>query len=114
MRLRLFQNIAVGIISLALVFRTNSAGAAALEIVKGVELQPLAAQVQRLVEAMDFLGTPFNDEEKSGLRAAAGEADPAKGVTAIQKILDPHCLAGVQINPEMRVKVAQGEAQPQL
>ena len=32
----------------------------------------------------------------------------------IQRALDKHCLFGVHINPEMRVKVAQGEAAPEL
>ena len=42
----------------------------------------------------------------SGANAAAAEK--------IQTILDPLCLFGVQINPEMRVKVARGEAKPEL
>src|SRR5581483_60390 len=33
---------------------------------------------------------------------------------AIQRILDPHCLVGVAINPEMRVKAAQGAVAPEL
>ena len=33
---------------------------------------------------------------------------------AIQETLDPHCLVSVNINPEMRVKVAAGPARPAL
>ena len=45
---------------------------------------------------------------------AAPLADPAKAVAQIQEVLDPHCLFGVNINPEMSVKVVQGDAPPEL
>jgi hypothetical protein len=32
----------------------------------------------------------------------------------VQEILDPYCLAIIDINPESRVKVTQGSAQPTL
>lgn len=32
----------------------------------------------------------------------------------VQKALDPHCLFGVNINPESRVKVSRGPAKPEL
>ena len=32
----------------------------------------------------------------------------------IQRVLDHHCLAGVDINPESRVKVQQGPAKAEL
>ena len=35
-------------------------------------------------------------------------------MAALQGILDRYCLVGVQINPEMRVKVAQGPAKAEL
>ena len=85
-----------------------------LGLVENVELQPLAAQVQRLVEALDYLGAPLTDGEKSRLREAANQSKPAEGVALIQAVLDPHCLVGVNINPEMRVKAAIGPAKPEL
>ncbi len=39
---------------------------------------------------------------------------PEQVVTGIQKVLDPHVLVGVNINPESRVKVARGDAEAQL
>lgn len=42
------------------------------------------------------------------------EADETAGTRSIQEILDPHCLVSVDINPEMRVKAAQGPAEPLL
>ena len=38
----------------------------------------------------------------------------AKTIEQIQRILDKHCLAGVEINPESRVKVQQGPAKAEL
>ena len=85
--------------------------AAQLGIVDGVESQPLAAQVKRLVSAMDLLGEPFDDKTKAALKKA-GEAKD--GVAAIQKILDARCLFAVTISPEARVKVKQGPAKAVL
>ena len=85
-----------------------------LPIITNVEWQPLAAQVRRLIEATDYLGSPLNDADKRALQSALQETDSAKALQAIQNILDPHCLVGVNINPEMRVKVAPGAAKPEL
>src|SRR5438874_716833 len=100
---------------LTLAASTFAAPAAKLALVEeGMELQPLAAQVQRLVEALDYLGAPLTGAEKTRLREASGLSEEAKGVALIQEVLDPHCLVGVNINPEMRVKVAVGSARPAL
>ncbi len=79
-----------------------------------VEAQPLAAQVRRLVEAMDYLGAPLADADRVSLRVALAVDDGALLVTEVQRILDPYCLLDVHINPESRVKVAAGPAPPRL
>jgi hypothetical protein len=89
------------------------ASAAELPPVRNVEWQPFAAQVKRLIEATDYLGSPFTSEDKAALQEALRGAAP-ESVERTQAILDRYCLAGVQINPEMRVKVAQGPASPEL
>ena len=78
-----------------------------LPVITGVELQPLAAQVERVTQSLDMLGEPLPASVVASLRAA-------KKVDEIQKILDRYCLAGININPESRVKVQQGEAKPEL
>ncbi len=79
-----------------------------------VELQPLAAQVRRLIDAMEYLGEPFSAKDVAALEKAM-TAQPAKdGVAAIQRIMDARTLLGVHINPEMRVKVVQGPAKAVL
>jgi hypothetical protein len=85
-----------------------------LPLVAGVELQPLAAQARRIAEALDYLGQPLSKAEQDKLAAAARAGDPDEGVRAIQAVLDPHCLVGVQINPESRVKSMPGPAAPEL
>ena len=86
-----------------------------LPVVPAVEHQPLAAQVLRLIEALQIVGEPLPANEVSQLQqlAAATSAKPA-AVAQIQKILDRHCLVGVNINPESRVKAQEGPAKPEL
>jgi hypothetical protein len=82
--------------------------------VEQVELQPLTAQVKRLVEAMDYLGAPLKSADKEALERASHDTDATRASRAIQDTLDKYCLADIHINPESRVKVAQGAAKPEL
>ncbi|HEV2762092.1 MAG TPA: CehA/McbA family metallohydrolase, partial [Pyrinomonadaceae bacterium] len=79
-----------------------------------VEPQPFVAQVHRLVEAMDYLGEPFSAEERRALERAAEERDAARGVVAMQNVLDRRVLLRVDISPESRVKVTRGQARATL
>src|SRR5947207_3165364 len=85
------------------------AGASPLPVVS-VEGQPLAAVVQRVVEALDHLGAPLSAQTRREL-AAAGQA---RDMRKLQELLDPHVLLVVHINPEARVKVAGGPAPARL
>lgn len=91
-----------------------NAFAAALPIVGEVEWQPFVAQVRRVIEATDYLGAPFSAADKTALNAAMASPDHRAAVVKLQEILDRYALFGVHINPEMRVKVAQGAAKPEL
>ena len=82
--------------------------------VEGVEIQPLAAQVRRLIEAMDYLGEPLSAADKGALARAVDDADEARAVVEIQRILDKRSIAEVHISPESRVKVIQGGAEATL
>lgn len=79
-----------------------------------VELQPLKAQIQRVVEAMDYLGFPLSAADRRELDAALAEEHQPTARAGIQQVLDRHALYGVHINPEMRVKVSHGPAKPVL
>src|SRR5713101_7566570 len=99
-----------------LVFLSASIGTAQqLPVIEKIDHQPLAAQVSRLLEALEVLGDPLPAEETTELKRLAGApSDRAQAVTQIQKILDRHCLVGVEINPESRVKVQEGPAKADL
>jgi hypothetical protein len=83
-------------------------------IAKDVELQPLAAQAQRVGEALELLGAPLSAAEREALAQAGKSQDATKGIAEIQSVLDKRCLAVVTINPESRVKVERGAAEPDL
>src|SRR5262245_55361602 len=91
-----------------------AAESAGLPIVKGVELQPLAAQVRRLIEATDYLGSPLDAADKQAVEKAFSESNADVASEAIQRALDKYCLFAVSINPESRVKVAAGPAKHEL
>ncbi|MDB5246578.1 MAG: hypothetical protein JWQ40_972 [Segetibacter sp.] len=82
--------------------------------VSGVEPQPLLAQAVRLREALDFLGSSLLAEDKKRLSALQHLPPSQKVVQQIQQILDPYCLAMVNINAEARVKVERGAAKATL
>jgi hypothetical protein len=88
--------------------------AATLPIEQNVEWQPFAAQVGRVIEAMDYLGSPLKPEEKKALETAMRDPGGETSAGKLQDILDRHCLFGITINPEMRVKVEAGPAKPEL
>ena len=90
------------------------AQAQSLPEVHNVDLQPLKAQIQRLIQAKDYLGEPFSPKVKKQLSQALGQADANEAVAAVQQILDAQCLIGININPESRVKVKAGPAKREL
>ena len=65
-----------------------------------VELQPLTAQVRRLIEAMDYLGAPIKQADREALEKAGDETDAAKARRSVQDALDKYCLFEVHINPK--------------
>ena len=71
-----------------------------------VEAQPLAANIQRVATALEYLGTPLPADVRSQLAAAGQAGDAGK----LQELLDARVLLAVYINPEVRVKVARGPA----
>jgi hypothetical protein len=79
-----------------------------------VELQPFAAQVQRLIDTLDYIGAPLSVDDRRAINEAIGEADAARSSSAIAQVLDRYVLVDVHINPESRVHVTQGAARPEL
>jgi len=85
-----------------------------LPIVRDVEQQPLVAATERLVQALQFAGSPLTKEESAAIDTAIRETEKQKALEGIQQVLDKHVLALVTINPESRVSVAEGPAKKQL
>jgi hypothetical protein len=75
-----------------------------------VEVQPLAANVSRLLEALKYLGAPLEDDGAQAIARAVAERD-AHG---LQRVVDKHALFVVSIDPESRVKVERGAADARL
>ncbi|MEO2026934.1 MAG: CehA/McbA family metallohydrolase [Fuerstiella sp.] len=73
-----------------------------------VDGQPLAANVSRLLEALDYLGHPLPQKTILALRTAI----KAENSNDIQQLLDQRVLFAVSINPELRVKVGRGPGDP--
>jgi hypothetical protein len=78
------------------------------------DLQPFTAQVKRLTEALEYLGSPLDAKTQALLKEAFAEKNVTNASEKIQSTLDAHCLFIVNINPEMRVKVAPGQAKAEL
>src|SRR5262249_39391493 len=72
------------------------------------------AQVQRLVEALDLIGSPLNLKTRLTLEELRGRTNHDQLAKDLQEILDPLCLITVEINPESRVKVNRGAADAEL
>ena len=83
-------------------------------VITGVERQPFVAATRRLVEAMDFAGAPFSEEIRQKITDAAALPEDKDAIKQLQLILDPLCLAFVNINAESRVKVAEGPVAKEL
>ncbi len=82
-----------------------------LPVVTSVEQQPLAANATRVIDALQMTGEPLPANEVTELNRLSVAPN---SIASIQKILDRHCLVGVEINPESRVKVQEGPAKPDL
>jgi hypothetical protein len=78
------------------------------------DAQPVLAQVRRLVEAMEYLGEPFSDTEAAALRAAEEPSESSAVIARVEQVLAPRVLAEIRINPESRVSIARGSAEPLL
>lgn len=82
--------------------------------VSAIERQPLQASVKRLSEAMKMAGEEFPAAIREQLDRLNASLDDATVTTGIQELLDPFCIAAVQINPESRVHCVAGPATASL
>ncbi len=92
------------------------AHAQTLATVDDVSWQPFRAHCRALLTGLDKLSAPLPAETvKAVNKLLASEPEtPRLEIAAIQKLLDRHCLVGVHINPESRVKAARGALRAEL
>jgi hypothetical protein len=83
-----------------------------LPVVEDVAWGPLRDHCRQLLQALDALGQPLPAETAKPLLALLDRepADADAAARSVQELLDRHCLLGVSINPESRVKAARGSA----
>jgi len=81
-----------------------------LDVIPDVPVQPLLASALRLDEALSYLGSALSPEDSARLQAMKDLPHTPELARAVQELLDPYCLAAVNINPEARVKVERGPA----
>ena len=79
-----------------------------------VALQPLAQQVRGIENALAYLGEPLPQADRDAIDAGIAKTDEREAVSDLERILDRHVLAIVDINAESRVKVQPGAAKPEL
>jgi hypothetical protein len=82
-----------------------------LPLVDDAPWDDLRDQGRRLLKALDEQKASLPGEAVKNLRSLL---DGGPAAEKMQKLLDAHCLCGVTINPESRVKAARGAAPAEL
>jgi hypothetical protein len=87
-----------------------------LPLVEDVEWRPFRAHCRELLMVLDKSPAALPAETVRSMRSLLDGKpdDPRDAVRGVQKLLDPHCLLAVSINPESRVKAARGPAAAEL
>jgi hypothetical protein len=102
---------------LALLLLAAPAAAQTLPLVEDADWPLLRAHALGLVKRLEALQAPLPADTRKPLDALLGRRkpdDPADACLDVQKLLDAHCLLGVNINPESRVKARRGPRRAEL
>src|SRR5438093_1490843 len=102
---------------LALLFVAAPAGAQTLDVVEDADWPALRAHGRGLLKDLEAIGAPLPASTVEALQPLLKQQkpdDPARACRSVQKLLDGHCLLGVEVNPESRVKAARGPRKAEL
>ena len=89
-RLKNFPVLIVLLVSGARLFAAET-----FPLIKGVESQPLLAQVGRLQGALQFIGQPLPENVRAQLASASQKSSASEVELAVQQALDPLCVGEV-------------------
>ncbi len=73
--------------------------------IDSVERQPLLAQIQRLQDALDHIGSPLPDNIRRELKELSDVTDDRQVAARVQDLLDPRCLATVSLRKDASLVV---------
>ncbi|MEE2990446.1 MAG: CehA/McbA family metallohydrolase [Planctomycetota bacterium] len=85
-----------------------------LPTITSVEAQPLLASIERLIEAMDYVGSPLPGDVVSELQQLSAADDAARVTSRVQQVLDPFCLVGVSLQEKGPPIVKAGPVKREL
>lgn len=85
-----------------------------LPLVGGVAGQPLSVLIIQLRKALTDTGRPLSEATAAALDTLLEGPLDENFSLEVQRLLDPLCLVGIEINPEARVSVREGPAARQL
>jgi len=71
-----------------------------IPFVKQVDAQPLLLQCQRLAEALESIGAPLPAAQLEALQKLSALNDDAEITRKVQELLDPHCIAALEIGAD--------------
>jgi len=97
---------------LALVAFVAPVKAQTLPLVDEVDWPTFREQAIALLAGLDKLGAALPADTTKAVRALLDQKAPAnarRAGRAVQELLDAHCLVGVHVNPESRVKAQRGD-----
>ena len=75
------------------------------------DTQPFIFQTKKLMETLDFIGTPLENQDKTTILSLMENNGT---IADMEAVLDKYALFNLQINPESRVKVNAGKAKREL
>jgi len=97
--------------NLVIFLARNAEAQTALPVVEDVEWMTFRDHCRQLIQSLKKAGSPLPTRTLRALTPLLDRrADGPEAASAVQKLLDGHCLLGVSINPESRVKAARGPA----
>jgi hypothetical protein len=101
---------------LVLILAVPTYAQSTLAVIEEIEWKPFREHCRRLLRGLDDVKGPLPAETRKRLDSLLRESprDPDAAAREVQKLLDAHCLLGVSINPESRVKASRGPAAAEL